>query len=105
LAQRVPVRISIDEVPTGVPLVSGMTATVTVRDNSATDHSSWFDAARASLSNVLDSAPALPDCVSAGTTVDQPAQSVPAWEAQATPETEQINPGLATGIQASASYN
>lgn len=31
LAQRVPVRIAIDRVPEGVPLVSGMTATVTIR--------------------------------------------------------------------------
>jgi multidrug resistance efflux pump len=34
LAQRVPVRIAIDEVPPGVALVSGMTATVTIRDAS-----------------------------------------------------------------------
>ena len=32
LAQRVPVRIAIDRVPPGVPLVSGLTATVTIRD-------------------------------------------------------------------------
>jgi multidrug resistance efflux pump len=31
LAQRVPVRIAIDNVPVGVPLVSGLTATVTIR--------------------------------------------------------------------------
>lgn len=33
LAQRVPVRIAIDEVPPGVPLIAGMTATVTVLDS------------------------------------------------------------------------
>jgi multidrug resistance efflux pump len=32
LAQRVPVRITIDDVPAGVPLVSGITATVAIRD-------------------------------------------------------------------------
>jgi len=32
LAQRVPVRIAIDNVPAGVPLVSGLTATVTIRN-------------------------------------------------------------------------
>jgi hypothetical protein len=32
LAQRVPVRIAIDNVPPGVPLVSGLTATVTIRE-------------------------------------------------------------------------
>ncbi|HZC96603.1 MAG TPA: HlyD family secretion protein [Bradyrhizobium sp.] len=35
LAQRVPVRIRITDVPAGVPLVSGMTATVTIRDAEA----------------------------------------------------------------------
>jgi hypothetical protein len=54
LAQRVPVRIAIDEVPPGVPLVSGMTATVSIRDYPGADHSTWFDSARASLFNVLD---------------------------------------------------
>ena len=37
LAQRVPVRIRIIDVPAGVPLVSGMTATVTIR-NPAVEH-------------------------------------------------------------------
>ena len=32
LAQRVPVRIAIDKVPPGVPLVSGLTATITIGD-------------------------------------------------------------------------
>ena len=35
LAQRVPVRIRITDLPAGVPLVSGMTATVTIRDAEA----------------------------------------------------------------------
>src|SRR5260370_10885462 len=35
LAQRVPVRIRITDVPVGVPLVSGMTATVTIRGSEA----------------------------------------------------------------------
>jgi multidrug resistance efflux pump len=105
LAQRVPVRIAIDQVPPGVPLVSGMTATVTVRDNSVTDHSTSLESARASLFNVFKGPSPLPDCISTGATVDQPAQSIPAWEAQATPSPEQINPGLATGIEAKPSYN
>jgi len=33
LAQRVPVRIAIDKVPPGVPLVSGLTATITIGDD------------------------------------------------------------------------
>jgi multidrug resistance efflux pump len=35
LAQRVPVRIAITDVPPGLPLVSGLTATVTIRDAEA----------------------------------------------------------------------
>ena len=41
LAQRVPVRVAIDTVPPGVPLVSGMTATVTIREPNAADHQTW----------------------------------------------------------------
>lgn len=82
LAQRVPVRIAIDEVPPGVPLVSGMTATVTIRD-AAPDHSTWLDSARASLSNVLDGPAARPDCIPTVTADGELAQSVPEWEAQA----------------------
>jgi len=37
LAQRVPVRVAIDTVPPDVPLVSGMTATVTIRQPAASD--------------------------------------------------------------------
>ncbi len=105
LAQRVPVRIAIDEVPAGVPLVSGMTATVTIRDVSAADRSNWFDSARASVFNVFDGPSARPDCIATAAVDGVSAQSVPAWEAQATPEPEQINPGLATGIEASPRYN
>ncbi|WP_244441229.1 HlyD family secretion protein [Mesorhizobium sp. STM 4661] len=105
LAQRVPVRIAIDEVPPGVPLVSGMTATVSIRDHSAADHSTWLDSARESLFNVLDGPPARPNCISTVTTDGELAQSVPEWEAQATPEPEQINPGLATGIKVSPRHD
>src|SRR5271154_3124241 len=53
LAQRVPVRIAIDDVPPGVPLVSGTTATVTVRDVSHVDGTSWFGRAISSLTTSL----------------------------------------------------
>jgi multidrug resistance efflux pump len=39
--QRVPVRIRITDVPSGVPLVSGMTATVTIRDAEARESGGW----------------------------------------------------------------
>jgi multidrug resistance efflux pump len=37
LAQRVPVRIVIDKMPGGIPLVSGMTATVTILEATGSD--------------------------------------------------------------------
>lgn len=43
LAQRVPVRIAIDKVPNGVPLVSGMTATVTIRQPATDNRGTWSD--------------------------------------------------------------
>ena len=105
LAQRVPVRIAIDEVPPGVPLVSGMTATVTVRHDTAADRATWFDAMLASLVNVFDGPSARRDCITTVTAEHEPAQSVPAWKAQAAPRAEQINPGLATDIKTSPRYN
>lgn len=98
LAQRVPVRIAIDQVPPGVPLVSGMTATVTVRDAADADGATWFDSAGKSLSNVFHGLSPRADCVSSASETE-PAQSVPAWEAKETRSPEQLNPGLATNIQ------
>jgi multidrug resistance efflux pump len=42
LAQRVPVRIAITDVPPGVPLVSGLTATVTIRDAEFPEGEDWL---------------------------------------------------------------
>src|SRR5215468_1739153 len=43
LAQRVPVRIAIDHVPTGVPLVSGLSATATITELTSSAHDqSWL---------------------------------------------------------------
>jgi RND family efflux transporter MFP subunit len=67
LAQRVPVRIAIDDVPTGVPLVSGTTATVTVRDPSDIGDQGWFVRAKSaiatSLSDTFRGATPRPDCI------------------------------------------
>ena len=52
LAQRVPVRIRITHVPTGVPLVSGMTATVTIRDAGAQESGGWLRQRLASLEDL-----------------------------------------------------
>ena len=67
LAQRVPVRIRITHVPTGVPLVSGMTATVAIRDAGAEESNASLRERLARLedhvSDVIDPARPSPDCV------------------------------------------
>jgi hypothetical protein len=104
LAQRVPVRIEIDAVPPDVPLVSGMTATVTIRDRSEPDRSSWFDRFRAavatSLSDVFNGPSAQPGCVPAIKTEHRPTQSLPETQAKPSLTPEQINPGLIPGLNA-----
>ena len=49
LAQRVPIRIAIDKVPPGVPLVSGLTATVTIRDGKDDQSKTLFESVRADV--------------------------------------------------------
>jgi len=104
LAQRVPVRIAIDAVPPDVPLVSGMTATVTIRDASDAGQSTWRDRFRAevatSLSDVFNGPSARPGCIPAITTERGPTQSLPATQAQPTLTPEEINPGLVPGLNA-----
>jgi multidrug resistance efflux pump len=67
LAQRVPVRIAIDEVPPGVPLVSGLTATVTIRKGSGGESGTRFQRVRADLEasffGLIGEASARPGCI------------------------------------------
>jgi RND family efflux transporter MFP subunit len=67
LAQRVPVRIAIDKVPPGMPLVSGATATITIRDESRVEKQTWFNRARAvlttSLSDMINGVSPRPGCI------------------------------------------
>src|SRR5262245_35179455 len=49
LAQRVPVRIAIDNVPPGVPLVSGLTATITLRDGKDGENATFSQRVRTEL--------------------------------------------------------
>ena len=67
LAQRVPVRIAIDQVPPGLPLVSGLTATVTIRDAKDGGNRTLFQSARADLQEsflgLFDGDPARPGCI------------------------------------------
>src|SRR5262249_40014169 len=64
LAQRVPVRIAIDNVPPGLPLVSGLTATVTIRDG---ENGTLLQRVRAELETsflgLIGGASARPGCI------------------------------------------
>jgi multidrug resistance efflux pump len=67
LAQRVPVRIAIDKVPPGVPLVSGLTATVTIWDGKDGESRTFLQRVRAELKTsffgLTGEAPARPGCI------------------------------------------
>ncbi|AUC95516.1 HlyD family secretion protein [Bradyrhizobium sp. SK17] len=102
LAQRVPVRIAIDQVPQGVPLVSGMTATVTIGQQAAADDS--YRLGRL-LQNVEDRLtdlfvgpkPRL-DCLPVTTPQLGPTATIPIEVAPEAKSLDQINPGLAPGL-------
>jgi hypothetical protein len=102
LAQRVPVRIRITHVPAGVPLVSGMTATVTIRGTETRESGDWLRQRFANLVERLNSVVHGPEpsanCVprignESGATVAIP---TPQPSTPLTPE--EINPGLAPGL-------
>lgn len=67
LAQRVPVRIAIDNVPAGVPLVSGLTATVTIRNGKGGAGETLLQRVRADLETsffgLIGGAQARPGCI------------------------------------------
>jgi hypothetical protein len=106
LAQRVPVRIAIDHVPPGVPLVSGLTATVTIKEEAVgAQGQSWLGRAIAEvgarLSDVLTGPPTQVGCIPATTTDRATPESLPADAAKSGLTPEEINPGLAPGMSAS----
>jgi RND family efflux transporter MFP subunit len=67
LAQRVPVRIAIDNLPPGVPLVSGLTATITLRDAKDGENGTLLQRVRAELETsflgLIGGASARPGCI------------------------------------------
>ena len=105
LAQRVPVRIRITHVPTGVPLVSGMTATVTIRDAEAQDSGAWLRQRFASLADHLrDIAGGLqpsPDCVPRIGNENGATVTLPTPKPVAALNPAEINPGLAPNMNTS----
>jgi RND family efflux transporter MFP subunit len=105
LAQRVPVRIRITHVPTGVPLVSGMTATVAIRDAGAQESNAWLRERLARLedhvSDVIDPARPSPDCVPRIGNENGAIATLPTPKPAAPLNPAEINPGLAPDMNAS----
>ena len=102
LAQRVPVRVAIDQVPPDVPLVSGMTATVTIRPPAADDHRTWFDRISAiAVAPIFDffnggSEPRA-NCLSGVPQQRPEAETIPEPTEPAIPPSEKVEPGLTPG--------
>jgi multidrug resistance efflux pump len=108
LAQRVPVRIAIDKVPPDVPLVSGMTATVTIRSPAANDHQTWFDRARAAVVDPISELfsggrPPRPNCLHAIPQQRPEVETLPVSKVPTLPSPEKLEPGLTPGVDASPS--
>jgi RND family efflux transporter MFP subunit len=105
LAQRIPVRIAVDNAPAGIPLVSGMTATVTVLAPADADHRTGFHSLMASvgtrLSDIFNGPPAKAGCIPAVTAEHGEKTSLPAEAEIQGMSPEQINPGLAPSMNTS----
>ena len=91
--------------PPGIPLVSGMSTTLTIEDAGAADDRPLLDRAVAEIEtrllDVLDGPPARPGCIPATTTERATPASLPVDEQKSVPSPEQLNPGLAPGMSAS----
>lgn len=101
LAQRVPIRIAIDAVPSGVPLVSGMTATVTVDPASGSEQLGWL----VSLRNLIERLPLLfdapaprEDCLGAVLQGSPWPERLPLVQPAPGEAPQKIVPGLVPGI-------
>lgn len=99
LAQRVPVRIRITHVPDGVPLVSGMTATVTIRDAEAYESAGSlrqrFTSLADRLGDFVHGPRPSPGCVPRISNENGATVSLPTPKPVAPLNPAQINPGLA----------
>jgi multidrug resistance efflux pump len=97
LAQRVPVRIAIDRVPPGVPLVAGMTATVT-DVNADPGARGGLEGLVARVEDVFYGPRARVGCIPAITKERGPIQSLPVEQVSADLSPAEINPGLTPGM-------
>jgi multidrug resistance efflux pump len=99
LAQRVPVRVAIDHVPPGVPLVSGLTATVSIVP-AQPDHPAGFAGVSGRLSEVFNGPPPpRPGCIAA-TAGPAPVETVPVPADSPPGPAGKLEPGLTPGLTA-----
>ncbi len=101
LAQRVPVRIKITDIPPGIPLVSGMTTTVTVRGSEARKSGGTlrqrFASLRDHLVDIIHGPQPSPNCVPRIGDENGATVTLPTPKPVAPLDPEEINPGLAPG--------
>ncbi|MCU1658076.1 MAG: HlyD family secretion protein [Pseudonocardiales bacterium] len=99
LAQRVPVRIRITDVPAGIPLVSGMTATVTLRGAEAEESGGWlrqrFTSLADHLVDIVHGPQPSPSCVPRIGDENGATVTLPTPKPIAPLSPAEINPGLA----------
>lgn len=105
LAQRVPVRVRITDVPAGVPLVSGMTVTVTIRDAQSRESGSWLRQRFANpanrLGDIVHGPQASPDCVPRLGDENGATVTLPTPKPASPLDPAEIDPGLAPGMNES----
>jgi RND family efflux transporter MFP subunit len=103
LAQRVPVRIRITHVPAAVPLVSGMTATVTIRNAEVQESGGWFHQRYTTLADhlvdIVHGPNPSPGCVPQISNEKGATVSLPTPKPAAPLNPAEINPGLAPDMK------
>jgi RND family efflux transporter MFP subunit len=102
LAQRVPVRIRITDVPAGIPLVSGMTVTVTIRGSEARESGGTlrqrFASLRDHLVDIIHGPQPSPGCVPRIGDENGATVTLPTPKPVAPLDPAAIDPGLAPGM-------
>jgi RND family efflux transporter MFP subunit len=102
LAQRVPVRIEITDIPPGIPLVSGMTATVTIRGSEARESGGTlrqrFASLRDHLVDIIHGPQPSPGCVPRIDDENGATVTLPTPKPVAPLSPAEIDPGLAPGM-------
>jgi RND family efflux transporter MFP subunit len=102
LAQRVPVRIRITDVPAGIPLVSGMTATVTIRGGETRESGGsllqHFTSLADHMIDIVDGPQPSPGCVPRIGDENGATVTLPTPKPVAPFNPAEIDPGLAPGM-------